>query len=446
MISISGIRGTIPEGLNLETIFLYSKAFAEHLNSKTAVIGLDGRPSGQFIKSILEGVLLSLGKNVIDLGIVPTPTVKSVIKETRSGGGVMVSASHNPIHWNAFKLIGKNGFFYNQKELDEFLSIAGSNPSPKPLFLPESNVYNDSKKYIALHLESVLKWIDIGRIRKRKFKVLIDSVNAGGSIVVPALLERLGCKVIKLNCEPTGKFARPPEPTPKALQVTSKKMKSSGCDIGFALDPDADRLVVLTPKKGAISEEYTLPLSILSVIEDSPKNGKIVVNLSTSFIIEEILNKYGKKLLRSKVGEANVVEMMQKERAFFGGEGNGGVIDPKISSFGRDSLSGIAHILNRLSMSREKIDEIVDFLPKIYMEKTSFSSSGWEIRSLFDKFKSSFSPNTIDERDGLRMEFSSSWIHIRSSNTEPIIRVIAETKNENDLKQILEKAKEISEK
>ncbi len=446
MISISGIRGVIPEGLDLEAIFLYSKAFAQCVDSKTAVIGLDGRPSGRFIQSILEGVLLSLGKNVIDLGIVPTPTVKSVVKETKSGGGVMVSASHNPIQWNAFKLIGSKGFFYSQKQLDEFLSILEKNPNPKPFFLPDSKLFQDSREYIDLHIESVLKQVDVQKIRKKKFKVLLDAVNAGGSIVVPALLERLGCKVVKLNCEPTGKFSRPPEPTPKALEGTSRKMKSSGCDIGFALDPDADRLVVLTPKNGAISEEYTLPLSILSVIDRPPKNGKVVVNLSTSFLIEDILDKHGKKLLRSKVGEANVVEMMVKEKAFFGGEGNGGVIDPKISSFGRDSMSGIAHILNMLAKDNRKIDQVMDSLPKLYMDKTSFSSSGWEIRNLFEKFKESFSPKTVDERDGLRMEFSSSWVHVRSSNTEPIIRVIAEAKSSDDLKKILEKAREISEK
>ncbi|MCE9501039.1 MAG: phosphoglucosamine mutase [Leptospira sp.] len=444
MISVSGIRGTIPDGLDLNNIPIFAQAFSSIISNKQVVIGKDSRPSGLFIESILTGILLSHGKNVISLGIVPTPTVKAVVNATKSGGGVMISASHNPIEWNAFKFIGKNGLFFNQSEMNQLLENIKDNRFAAPIYNPDSKIIEDNEKYIRLHFESVLKRVDVPTIRKRKFKVFVDAVNGGGSIVIPAFLESLGCTVIRHNCAPDGKFPRPPEPTPKALLGSAKRMKSSGADIGFALDPDADRLVLISKKRGAISEELTLPLSIQSILtKKSGKSGKVIINLSSSFVTEDIIHPFGLKLLRSKVGEANVVEKMIREGAVFGGEGNGGVIDPKINSFGRDSLSGIAHVLNVLARERRDLDSVLDLMPEVFMEKMTLPAEGKSKTELFQKLKDNFNAKKLDETDGLRLEFDSSWIHVRSSNTEPIIRVIAEARTKNDLNRIVEKTKEI---
>ncbi len=433
MISVSGIRGKIPEGLNLENILLYTNSFIETLKPKAVVVGRDSRPSGEFIEHIVTGTLLSKGINVIQLGIVPTPTVKAVVNSIGASGGIMISASHNPIVWNAFKFIGKNGFFLNQTQLDALLKHSLSQKFLAPKFLPKSKIIFEPQKYIDLHLESVLSRVDVSKIRKRKFKVFLDAVNGGGSFVVPALLEKLGCKLIKVYCEPQKVFPREPEPTPSNLQKTYRLMKKTEAEIGFALDPDADRLVLLTPQRGCISEEYTLPLSLLSVISKA-KSTNMVINLSTSFVCKEILEKNGKNLIRSKVGEANVVSDMIKFKAFFGGEGNGGVIDPEVNSFGRDSLVGIAHILNLLALENTTIDKQLAQLPPIFMEKRTYSIKGKDLNTIYTKLKSRFPHAIFDMRDGLRIDLPDKWIHVRSSNTEPILRVIAESSSEGDLK------------
>ena len=422
VICVSGIRGIIPSGLNFQNLIQFTLSFAQVLNPKTIIIGRDSRPSGEFIENIISGVLLSLGVNVKIIGIVPTPTLKSIVNETKSDGGIMISASHNPIEWNAFKFVGKNGFFFGSEQIEALKSFMIADNQPLPKFQPKSKKEDVSSEYTNLHFESVLKQVDIARIKKRKFKVFIDAANGGGSFVVPMFLEKLGCKVYREYCTPDGTFPRPPEPTPDALAKTGKLMKKTDAEIGFALDPDADRLIVLTPKRGVISEEYTLPLSVYSVLNSKLKN--LVVNLSTSLITKEVIAPYGKITHFAKVGEANVV------------------IDPKISSFGRDSLSGIAHILNFLSLDKTTIDKQLDLMPELFMKKESISVEGRDITKIFAKLKDSFKDGIINEKDGIRFDFASSWVHIRTSNTEPIIRIIAEAKTDNDLKMLLKKTKE----
>lgn len=440
MISVSGIRGIIPSGLNFQNLIQFTLAYAQVLNPKVIIIGRDSRPSGEYIENIISGVLLSLGIHVKVIGIVPTPTLKSIVKETKSDGGIMISASHNPIEWNAFKFVGKNGFFFDANQIDLLKSFIVADNLPLPKFNPKSKKEDVSSEYINLHIESVLKQVDLNRIKKKKFKVFIDAVNGGGSTVVPSFLERLGCKVFRQYCTPDGTFPRPPEPTPHALVKTGKLMKKTEAEIGFALDPDADRLIVLTPKRGVISEEYTLPLSVYSVLNSKLKN--LVVNLSTSFITKEIIAPHGKITHFAKVGEANVVKDMIEKKAFFGGEGNGGVIDPNISSFGRDSLAGIAHILNFLSLEKTTIDKQIDLMPELFMKKESISIQGQDINKILNKLKDSYKDGIINDKDGIRFDFPSSWVHIRASNTEPIIRIIAEAKTESDLQLLLKKTKE----
>ncbi|HMV79537.1 MAG TPA: phosphoglucosamine mutase [Leptospiraceae bacterium] len=440
MISVSGIRGRIPEGLFLENSLNFINSFIETLNPKSVIIGRDSRPSGIFLENFVTGILLSKGIRAVNLGLVPTPTVKSVVKETNSSGGIMISASHNPIDWNAFKLIGKNGFFFGPSQMEIFKEHSVRMDFRPPLFNPKAKVLSDPA-YIRLHIESVLKRVNVPKIRKKKFRVFLDAVNGGGSKVVPMLLEELGCKVYPLYCEGEGGFPREPEPTPKALEKTAKQMRKTDAQIGFALDPDADRLVLLTPERGCISEEYTLPLSLLSVLPGN--RNTVVTNLSSSFITEKVASEFGKIVLRSKVGEANVVAEMLNARSMFGGEGNGGVIDPEISSFGRDSLAGIAHILNVLAEKNQSIDSLLDEMPEIHMEKTSYSVKDRNLSEILLKFKTSFPSKKIDERDGLWMDLGGKWIHLRASNTEPIIRLIGEAETERDLKEMMKRSSQV---
>lgn len=444
MVSISGVRGTIPDSLNFQIIQNYILAFVKVISPKTVIIGRDSRPSGEFIEYFTIATLISLGINVKSIGICPTPTLKSIVNETNSDGGIMISASHNPIHWNAFKFVGKNGFFFNSEQVSKLRSFVINQDSlPKPQFFPKYKLEFEEKELWDLHIQSVLKRINVPKIRKRKFKVFLDAVNGGGSYVVPYFLEKLGCEVIKTHVTPNGTFPRPPEPTEEALKSSSKLIKKTKADIGFALDPDADRLVLLSPTRGAISEEYTLPISLFSSLDSSKKN--IIINLSSSSITKFVASKNNKKVLYAKVGEANVVSEMLKQKAFFGGEGNGGVIDPMISSFGRDSLAGIGHILNFLAISNQKLDNVLDSLPKLFMSKKTFSIQNKNLSLLFTKLKESFPNASIDDRDGVRIDLENSWLHIRSSNTEPILRIIAESDSSKNLNSLLEKAKIIIE-
>ncbi|MBE8365111.1 phosphoglucosamine mutase [Leptospira borgpetersenii] len=445
MVSVSGIRGIIPTGLSPEVIFNALRAFGTWIEGSKVVIGRDSRPSGPYIENIALGLMQAMGKDVLQLGIVPTPTVKAVVNLSKAGGGIMVSASHNPILWNAFKFIGPGGFFTGAADLEQILDTVRNQSYRQIQYKPSSKIVS-GKEWSEKHIESVLKRVNVSAIRKKKYKVLVDAVNGAGSALIPELLGKLGCKPILLHCSPDGTFPRPPEPTPDALKQTSRKMKSSGADIGFALDPDADRLVVLTPKKGAISEEYTLPLSFLSLtLGKMPKKANLVVNLSTSFINEFVAGQYGVPVSRSKVGEANVVSEMLRQKSIFGGEGNGGVIDPAIASFGRDSLSGIAHILNGMAATGKKIDSIVEELPAVHMQKTSFKVAGKNLQDIYSKFSEEFSAFSEETLDGLRLASDDSWIHIRPSNTEPIIRVIAEARTKKDLNSLLDRSRSLME-
>ncbi|EPG73611.1 phosphoglucosamine mutase [Leptospira fainei serovar Hurstbridge str. BUT 6] len=446
MVSVSGIRGIIPTGLSSDVIYDALRAFGTWLKGNTVVIGRDSRPSGAFIESIAIGVMQGMGKNVILLGVVPTPTVKAVVNQTKAAGGIMISASHNPVIWNAFKFIGPGGFFTGASDLEEILDVVRTE-SYKPFqFKPNSKV-EEGRDKIQGHIDSVLARVNVAGIKKKKYSVFLDAVNGGGSFVLPELLKSLGCKVIALHCKPDGTFPRPPEPTPDALRQSSRAMRQSGADVGFALDPDADRLVILTPKKGAISEEYTLPLSFLSYLASNkvPKRASLTVNLSTSFINDWVASSAGIPTFRSKVGEANVVSEMIRRKSVFGGEGNGGVIDPAIPSFGRDSLSGVAHVLNLLALKGEAVDSVLSGLPAVHMRKIAYKISGKKPEQIYSQFRNEFPDHGEDIRDGLRLSSEDSWIHIRPSNTEPILRVIAEARTKKDLSALIETAGKIME-
>ncbi len=446
MISISGIRGIIPEGLHPENIAAFTTAFGA-ITGKKIVIGNDARSTGPMLRHLIVGTLTAQGKEILDIGLAPTPTVKAVVKLRKADGGIVISASHNPPEWNGLKLIQSGGFFFDRAMFEKFSEAMSRRANPDNFGASKKLVpYNKMGKVITAdgtneHIKSVLKIIpNLKEIRSRKYRIVVDAVAGAGRDALPALLEELGCRVIRLYCDEiaSGEFPRPPEPTPSALKEFGKLIKKSKASVGFALDPDADRLVTGSPEKGTINEEYTLPLALMGL---APKPGRhtMVVNLSTANLIDVIAPIYRAKVLRSPVGEANVVEMMKRHHSIFGGEGNGGVIHPGVASFGRDSLTGAALILSAMAAAKARsLDELMKRLPPLYMKKTRREISG-NPADLLVKIRQTFKMASADERDGLHLTFpDKSWLHVRSSNTEPIIRIIAQANSPADLNRLLE--------
>ena len=459
MISISGIRGTIPDGLDPVNITLFARAFGA-ITGKRIVIGEDSRITGPILKHLLIGTLLAAGKEVLDIGLAPTPTVKAAVKSWKADAGVVISASHNPPNWNAFKFIDREGFFFNAARGKELLDAMRSGTFPAKGYKEMGTL--EIRSGVESHIESVLSVIpNLKQIQKMKYRVVVDGVGGAGRDALPMLLKKMGCKVERLFCDPvpSGEFPRPPEPTPDALKKFSKFIKKTGSHVGFALDPDADRLVVGSPKTGAINEEYTVPLSFLGLLKADTIKGlargksdlkdpglkktrPVVVNLSTSRLIDGICSKVGVPVERSAVGEANVVEKMLGAKAAFGGEGNGGVIHPKVPSFGRDSLTGAALILSAMaSLGAKTIDELMQLFPPLYMEKIKLPlAPGQSADGMIASVEATFPGGLQNREDGLHLLFSDgSWIHVRASNTEPIVRVIAEAPSREGLGAILEK-------
>ncbi len=444
MVSVSGIRGIVPTGLDPVNIVIFARAFAA-ITGKKIVVGHDPRSTGPMVEHLLIGTLLGAGKEIIRIGLAPTPTVKAAVKLWKADAGVMISASHNPPEWNAFKFIDKGGAFFDQKRGQDLLHAIKD--------FRESTVHYSSQGTVTdqsgteAHIESVLSLIkNLPEIKKARYRVVVDGVGGAGREALPALLRRMGCEVTELYCDPPkkGEFPRPPEPTPKALKAFAKAMKETGADAGFALDPDADRLVTGSAGLGAVNEEYTLPLSFLGTVNPGNivKKGIIVINLSTADLVEQVASPLGFRVIRSPVGEANVVMEMTKNKSVFGGEGNGGVIHPGVPSFGRDSLTGAALILSAMAARKAKsLDDLMADMPPLYMEKTKFSTAGRDPASVIRKLKEGFSFKAIDERDGLHLTFEDgSWIHARPSNTEPVFRVIVQSRSAKGLKSILDQA------
>lgn len=437
MISISGVRGTIPEGLNAESLTRFALAFGTWLKRESpaknrVVLGRDNRPTGRMVRSLVEGSLTSLGLDVMDLGLIPTPSVKAAVDHFRAGGGIMLSASHNPVNWNAYKFIGPRGDFLTEPQLEEVLKI----------YQQSDFDYADwsalgqrerVKKFGETHISQVISACPaplVKKIRKAGFRVAVDAVGGAGSDILPKFLKKLGCKVYSIHCKESADFPRPPEPVPSALKDLAALVKKKKCHIGFAVDPDADRLALITEKGEPAGEEWTLPLALLSVLADRP--GDVVVNLSSSALNDEIAKKFKRQLHRSAVGEANVVALMRETEAALGGEGNGGVIDPKISSYGRDSLAGMVHVLGALVHARQPLSKIIAGYPPYKIVKQAYPVNPDLVladlaREVEEEMAGTQGP-PVDRsaEDGIRLDWKPGWVHLRASNTEPIVRVIFE--------------------
>jgi len=452
--SISGIRGTIGgEPGNAFTpidIVRFTAAFGAWLknNNKgtTVVIGRDGRISGAMVQQLVVSTLNSLGLNVIDLGLSTTPTVEIAVKEEKAAGGIILTASHNPKEWNALKLLNHEGEFISGDDGKAVLELAD-----KEAFIFAdvnklgAHVSNDSylQKHIALILQHPL--VDVPAIQKRKFSIVIDAINSTGSIFVPALLNALGVEKIKvLNSDVTGKFEHNPEPLPENLIGLSNEVQQQNADLGIAVDPDVDRLCFICEDGSMFGEEYTL-VSIADYVL-SKKKGNTVSNLSSTRALKDITEKRGGKYFASAVGEVNVVRKMKEVNAVIGGEGNGGIIDPTLH-YGRDALIGIALFLSHLAHTKKSILGLRKQYPDYFISKNKIElDAGIRVSDILKQIREKYKNNPANTEDGLRIEFDDNWVHLRASNTEPIIRIYAESRNEttaqNIAKRIMEDIRE----
>jgi len=436
MSSISGIRGIIGDGLEPETIVKNTNAYADFIGSGIVVIGRDARITGEMVIKITSGTLLAKGIDVIDIGICPTPTVQYNVKKLKAQGGIVISASHNPNEWNALKLLNGTGQFLSP---DEYIQMQKYLQNNEPNYKSWDKVgkWTEYSKGIQNHIDAIfdLGIIYVEEIRKRRFKVLLDCVNGAGAYLLPDFLKEFGCEVIEMNCEKTGIFPRTPEPLPENLTDTMKKVKETKADIGIVVDPDVDRLVLITDKGEPFSEENTITQIVQFVL--SRKKGNVVVNLSTTRAVDDVAAKFDCKVFRSPVGEANVVKKMKEVDAVIGGEGSGGVIFPELH-YGRDALVGIALTLQHLSDFGKPISKLKEELPHYFIVKKKIEVTS-DPDELIQKLSDRFSNQTINTEDGLRVDFEDHWVHFRKSNTEPIIRIIVEAKAEAEAKNFSEK-------
>ncbi len=427
MVSISGIRGIVGDGLDPNTIIKYTSAYADFIGKGKVVIGRDARITGEMVDQLVTGTLLAKGLDVINIGICPTPTVQYTVIQLNAEGGVAISASHNSNEWNALKLLNSSGQFMTPDENKIMLSNIDESENNYSLWknVGSSSLYTEG---IQNHMNAVLsmKYIDLQAIRNRKFKVLADCVNGAGAYVIPQLLKEFGCEVFELDCEKTGIFPRLPEPIPENLINTMKAVKESQVDLGIVVDPDVDRLVLITDKGEAFGEENTITQVVKFIL--SKEKGNVVVNLSTTRAVDDVAKEYGCKIFRSSVGEANVVKKMKEVEAIIGGEGSGGVIYPALH-YGRDALAGIGITLQHLVEFGRPMTQLKDNLPQYSICKKKVNIGNLDPDIVINKMISKYSSGKINTDDGLRIDFNDNWVHLRKSNTEPIIRIITEAKS-----------------
>lgn len=424
MVSVSGIRGEVGSTLTPAVITKYTLAFGTYLKGGTVIVGRDSRVSGPFVSSIVKGCLLSTGCRVIDIGIVPTPTVQMAIEHHKAAGGIAITASHNPIQWNGLKFMDHNGRFLSPDEAAKVYAMGDNNEYTLQEWDGLGSEEHDTQAN-QRHIEEILKleYIDLEKIKNRKFKVVLDTVNGAGGLIVPHLLEQLGCEVIVLNGEANGKFAHTPEPLPENLGELSAAVKKAGADLGFAVDPDVDRCAIVDNTGTPIGEEYTLALAIKLVL--SQKMGRVAVNMSTSRAGEDIAKYYNCMFVRSKVGEINVAEKMLEIEAIIGGEGNGGVILPELH-LGRDAPLAVAMTLQALAEFDGNMHELFLSLPQYKMVKQKVSIEGMDPDKVLSTMAEKYKNEQVNLLDGVKIDFDDSWVHLRKSNTEPIVRVMSE--------------------
>ena len=436
MMSVSGVRGLLGEGMNPEIASRFTAAFARDLGGWMVVVGRDSRPSGPCIAEVVGATLRFAGLAVVDLGVVSTPTVEIMVRELGASGGVVITASHNGPEWNALKFLGPLGEFLGVSEMERVIQLVRSDEPLHPA-PGEFGALRRDDSGDAVHIKKILELplIDRETISSARFTAAVDCVNGAGSMIVPALLGALGVDVVELNTDPGKPFPHNPEPRPEHLGDLANAVPSSGADIGFACDPDADRLVLVDGTGAVQSEELTLAVAADFVL--TRKKGPVVANMSTSRLLDWLGEKHGVPVYRTSVGEANVIAGMKETGAVIGGEGNGGVIYPDLH-YGRDAMAGIALILQSLAESHIKLKDTVSEMPRYHIvkEKVPFRGDLSEVGSaLAGEFK-----GHIDGTDGMRIDMKSGWIHVRASNTEPVVRIIAEAASPEEARTLAGRA------
>lgn len=442
MISISGIRGVFGEGLTPENLVKFTAAYGTWLNGGTVVLGRDSRVTGKLCEDIVAATLASVGCDVIKVGIVPTPTVAMGVLKYDAAGGIIISASHNPAEWNALKLLNNTSEFMDAEQAAEMAAIAESGDFSYHAY-DKIGVIREIEGLADHHIDKILDlaFIDTEAIAAAEFSVALDAVNGAGSLVVPRLLEKLGVKTIhKIHCEPNGIFPHNPEPLPENLTEITELVKKAGADLGLVTDPDADRLALVDNNGRLFGEEYTQAAVFDFVLSKNP--GPVATNLSSSRVNDDIAKKYGQVCHRSAVGEINVVKKMQETGAVAGGEGSGGVILPGLH-YGRDALVGIAVILQLLAEKKISSSEYRASLPDYFMSKSKIQldelgKDADEVLAFVSRHYASLNPNL---EDGVKIDFEDGWVHLRKSNTEPIIRIYSEGKSPEEAAAFAQKIK-----
>lgn len=442
MVSVSGIRGLVGRDLTPEVVARYAAAlgaWAAEAGRPLVVLGRDARTSGAMFARAATAGLESVGCDVIDLGIVATPTTQLAVEHHRAGAGLMLSASHNPIEWNALKLIGPDGVFLDAAAGARVRAIAEAGP-PRADWDRIGALHLDPEA-IGRHLDLVLAlpWLDLAAIRARRFHVALDCVRGAGGAVIPLLLERLGCRVTGIHLETDGRFPHQPEPVPENLAELSALVRQSRADIGMAVDPDVDRLALVDETGHPIGEDYTLAFAVRAVLGSHQEGGAappvVVANLSTSLVVEDAARAHGARFVRAPVGEANVAAAIRAEDALIGGEGNGGVILPSLH-IGRDAPLGVALVLQYLTTLGGAVSEAVGAAPAYRIVKAR-APRGADLPAAYGRLRARFTDAEADERDGLRLSWPDRWVHVRPSGTEPIIRLIAEAPTAAEADQLV---------
>ncbi len=423
MIGISGVRGVVGDNLTPELLVRLGQAFGTYVDSGKVVVGRDTRVSGDMVKHAVFSGLLSAGCRIVDLGMCATPSAAMMVKELKADGGIVISASHNPIEWNALKFFREDGIYLNEEQGRSLLDIYYGGDAKKVTYDKLHAVQFDETAS-ERHLKKVVEIVDVRALRRRKFRVALDCCNGAGVEVARNFLNKINAKTIEIHCTPNGLFPYDPEPTFEHVTDLAKLARRKKVDVGFALDADADRIAIVSEKGKYIGEEFSLCLAAKYILGHRP--GAVVTNLSTTRMIDDVAESFDCEVIRTPVGEVNVAECMLRTKAVVGGEGNGGVIDPRITC-GRDALTGIALTLQLMLETGLTISELVAEIPRYHMIKQKVHCTKRQLAPVLEAVANEKADH-VDTRDGVKLDFADGWVHVRASNTEPIVRVYAEAR------------------
>ena len=460
MVGVAGVRGLVGTDLTPEVVARWAAAFGTWAKSGKVVLGRDARTSGPMFARAATAGLMSVGCDVIDVGLVTTPTVQLAVEHHRAAGGIILTASHNPIEWNALKFVGPDGIYLGVEDGGRVAAFAKNGDMSRAGYDGVGDVTADPDS-IARHLDALLKLraLDVKAIRRRRFRVALDTVRGAGGVVMPELLDRLGCRVAAINLEPDGHFPRPPEPLPEHLKPLGALVRRHKADVGIAVDPDVDRLALVDERGKAIGEDYTLAFAVRAVLgtmegandgKKSPRRRSnvpsfhrsiVVCNLSTSLVVEDAARECGATVVRSPVGEAHVARTIIAHKAAIGGEGNGGVMYPPLH-VGRDAPLAAAFVLALLTRERRTVSALVASAPRYSIVKDKVSR-GPRLEPVYEGLRRAFAEAAVDTQDGLRLAWPDRWLHVRPSNTEPIIRLIAEAPTVADAQRLIDEGRRL---